>query len=139
MKKKKTKKNYPYDVVMKVAQETADVLGIMINDPASIMENMTSIVPMPTILENWKYTLWIDKHYIAYAHNFKPEVSYVIVGRGHILEELRSVCKRLQDNESSVMLASIKSQLEFAKIALAESRAIFTILTERRERHDKAR
>ena len=110
--------------ILKLAQETAVKLGIRIDDPALVLENMMPRIGTATVFSNEDYTLWIDRHYIAYTYNFKPEIVYVFTDKVHVSEELRSVCKRMK-SEKSVnglkTLMSVKTQLQLAEANMRES------------------
>ena len=114
----------PHENILTIAQKIAARLVIKINDPAIILANMKPKTAAVTILYNEDFTLWIDKHYIAYGDNFKPEVVYVFTDKEHISEELRSVCQRLKIEKSLYelkTLMSVKEQLELAQTAMRQS------------------
>jgi hypothetical protein len=110
--------------ILKLAQETAVKLGIRIDDPALVLENMMPRIGTATVFSNEDYSLWIDRHYIAYTINFKPEIVYVFTDKVHVSEELRSVCKRMKFEKSAnglKTLMSVKAQLQLAEAGMRES------------------
>jgi len=113
-----------YTDILEVARVTAGRLGIRIKDPALVLQNMKSKTGITTILYNKDYTLWIDKHYIAYSDNFKPGIVYVFADEEHVGEELRSVIGRIRSEKSPYALKtlmSVKQQLELARAAMRQS------------------
>ena len=109
--------------VLAIAQKTAERLGIRIKDPALVLSNMKPKIGITTILYSKVFTLWIDKHYIAYNENFKSEIVYVFVDEEHVSEELRSVINRFKGKKSSYAktLFSVKKQLQIAEADMKES------------------
>jgi len=119
-----------YTDILEIARKTAVRLGIRIKDPALVLSNMKPFIGVTTILYNRDFTLWIDKHYIAYSDNFKPEVVYVFADEEHIGEELRSVVGRIKREKSPYALQtlmSVKRQLQLAGAAmrLSDNRLYF--------------
>jgi uncharacterized protein YfcZ (UPF0381/DUF406 family) len=81
-------------------------------------------IGITTILSNEDYTLWVDKHYIAYNEKSKPEVVYVFADEEHINEELRSVISRMKTVISPCALntlLSVREQLQTASTAMNKS------------------
>jgi hypothetical protein len=110
--------------ILELAQKVAGRLGIRINDPALVLSNMKPKTGITTKLYNKGFTLWIDKHYIAYCDNFKPDVVYVFCDEEHVTEEFRSVIKMIKTEKSPYHLKtlnSIKEQLHLAAIAISQS------------------
>jgi len=106
-----------HEDILELARETADRLGIRIKDPALVLNNMKPAIGITTILYNEDFTLWIDKRYIAYGDNFKPEIVYVFADEEHVSEELRSVIGRIKTEKSPnalKTLTSVKEQLQLA-------------------------
>ena len=110
--------------ILELARETGARLGISIKDPALILRNMKPKFGITTILRSKDYILWIDRHYIAYSDNFKPEVVYVFADEEHVSEELRSVIKMIEQEKSPYnrkTLLSVKKQLQLAGTAIRKS------------------
>ena len=110
--------------ILALAQKTAERLGIRIKDPALVLNNMKPKTGIATIQYNEDFTLWIDKHYIAYSENLKPEIIYVYVDSEHISEELRSVIGRIKTEKSAYTLKtliSVKEQLQLADKNMSQS------------------
>ena len=105
--------------ILELAQATAKRIGIRIENPTLVLENMKPRVGIATILCNNNYSLWIDRHYIAYADVSKPEIVYVFADEEHISEELRSVCKRIRNEKSDYALKTLMSAKE--QLLLAEA------------------
>jgi hypothetical protein len=120
MKQKETN----YTGILELALETAGRLGIRVKDPALILKNMKPKIGITTILSNEDYTLWVDKHYIAYNEKAKAEVVYIFADQEHINEELRSVISRIKADKNSravKTLLSVKEQLLTASAAMNKS------------------
>jgi hypothetical protein len=114
----------PHEDILELARAVAGQLGIRITDPALVLANLIPKTGITTILYNEDYILWIDKHYIAYGHNFKPEVVYVFADKEHVSEELRSVIGMMKTEKSPYQLKtllSIKQQLQFASAGMSKS------------------
>ena len=105
--------------ILELAQATAKRLGIRVENTALVLKNMKPRVGIATILCNKNYTLWVDRHYVAYADNSKPEIVYVFADEDHISEELRSVCKRITNEKSDYALKTLMSAKE--QLLLAEA------------------
>jgi mRNA interferase MazF len=110
--------------ILELAREVAAWLGIRIKDPALVLRNMKPSTGITTILYNEDYTLWIDKRYIAYSDNAKPEIVYVFTDTEHVKEELRSVIGRIKTEKSPYTLktlTSVKEQLQLAGAGIGKS------------------
>jgi DNA-binding Lrp family transcriptional regulator len=113
-----------YSDILELATATAAKLGIRITNPALIIKNLTPAIGVTTILWNEDYTLWVDKHYIAYGRNRNPEILYLFTDMEHVDEELRSVCARVKGEKSPYVrqtLTSVKDQLRLAGAAMSKS------------------
>ena len=113
-----------HEDILELARVTAKLLGIRIKDPVLVLSGMKPKIGIITILYNKKFTLWIDRHYIAYGDNFKPEVVYVFADTEHISEELRSVIRRMKKEKSPYAmktLTSVKEQLQLAGASMNKS------------------
>jgi hypothetical protein len=113
-----------HEDISELARVTANRLGIPISDPALVLSNMKPPTGITSILYKGNFTLWVDKHYIAYGNDRKPEVVYVFADREHIGEELRSVIERMKKEKSPYgmkTLLSIKEQLQLASTAMKKS------------------
>ena len=110
-----------YTDILKIAEATAVRLGIRIKDSDLILQNMKPKPGIVTILYSDDFTLWVDKHYIAYGDNSKPEIVYVFTDEVHAHEELRSVDVMMRYAKSTYQwktLASVKEQLQTAAASM---------------------
>jgi hypothetical protein len=113
-----------HEDILELARATANRLGIPISDPALVLSNMKPPTGITSILYKGDFTLWVDKHYIAYGNDRKPEVVYVFADKEHISEELRSVIERMKKEKSPYgmkTLLSIREQLQLANAAIKKS------------------
>jgi len=110
--------------ILSVAEKLAASLDVIVEDKQAILKNMRKTnCPTITILSNGNYTLWIDKYYIAYSKDGKPDVRYVFVSQHHVSEELTEICNMLKDCEPSdyITLSGIREQMREALKSMAAS------------------
>jgi hypothetical protein len=116
--------NMNHENILELARVTADRLGIPINDPALVLSNMKPSTGITSILYKGDLVLWVDKHYVAYGSNRKPEVVYIYADAEHVREELLSVLERMKKEKSPYYmktLMSVKEQLQLANEAIKKS------------------
>jgi hypothetical protein len=116
--------------VLELARETAGQLGIRVEDPALVLRNMKRKIGITTILWNETFTIWVDRHYIAYSDSLKPGVVYVYADAEHVEEEFRSVIGLIKNEKSPYSLKtleSIKEQLKLAAAGMRKSEAGFYV------------
>jgi len=100
--------------VLMLAEIVAAELGLKLTDKMNILKGLKAKFPIPLILSQNGYRVWLDRYYIAYSKNDEWFVHYIYISREHTREELSAVLKML-DVETNLlelkMLNNIRAQL----------------------------
>lgn len=88
--------------IIKLATKLANKLNLTLPDHNTISAKMDYVIPQQTVICNDKYTLWIDKYYIAHMDN--KDLHYTYVTKHHIYEENRisSEIRRQRKTETTL-------------------------------------
>jgi hypothetical protein len=118
--------------VLGLAEDTAGKVGIIIKNQEAILKRMYSSKFSTTILCNEKYTLWIDKDYIAYSDNDDTDVWYKYITLKHINESFVDISQMLDESlepDDKHMQSGIQKQMCEALHAMADSKSVYYIFT----------
>jgi hypothetical protein len=110
--------------ILTLAEKLATELGIAVKNKNAILKNMRRKgCPTTTILRNRDCTLWIDKHYVAFSEDDKPNIRYVFITRRHIAEHMPEIRKMLKDCAAAdrAALTVIREQMREALKMMAAS------------------
>lgn len=110
--------------LLSLAVKTAKHLGITEIDTVMIARNMKRRFCVTSIFSNSNYTLWVDKYYIAYCNNETQHLTYVMLDRKHIKEELSEITALLKVETAPKqfdMLVCIRQQMENAWLIMKRS------------------
>ncbi len=81
------KKHLCATAVIAIAKKLASELGVTIPSDEKIMKEFSLDHPVPMIVNDSGYYIWLDLHYIAYIAPGEDEVRYVFISYSHIVEE----------------------------------------------------
>jgi|GEM_PF-1747238 len=87
--------------IIQYAEKVAYKLGVTLPSVKLIHAQLKDILPLPVIIKNSKYQLWIDMYYIAYSRYDEEEIHYVYITQNHINEEYKSyaIARALRKNK----------------------------------------
>lgn len=105
----------PRDVI-KYALMVAERLGVkMVGVDATLHKFKKDFgTPVPEIYFGNGAQLWVDKHYIAYSWDHKPEIHYVYMDGFHIREECFWYSEGKSEVPGDFLPDSIRDQFVFA-------------------------
>lgn len=102
--------------IIQYAEKAANKLGIKLPSVKIIHKQLKDILPLPVMVDNGKYQLWIDMHYIAYSRQDEKEIHYVYITQHHINEEYDSYRKARALRKNKVCLPqNIKNSFSVAQ------------------------
>lgn len=121
-------KKLPVEKIIALTHVVADRLGITLPADAIMAGKLNMQNPYALVVKSNRYTLWIDRYYIAYSHDDEHEIHYVYLTEHHIKEESDSY---LDADGSSSLPGHIEQQFRFAQQAMAQYDKKYWILNGR--------
>lgn len=76
--------------IYNIAVEVGEKIGLVVPPKNKVYRELKKKVPLPIILQDGSYQMWIDKYYLAYGLVSQEDVNYVYISKTHISEEIWS-------------------------------------------------
>lgn len=76
--------------VITIAEKLSSELGFRMPDREKLLKTISQEYPIPVIIHDSGYRVWLDRYYIAYIPPDKSCVRYVYISKAHIMEEYKN-------------------------------------------------
>lgn len=105
------------DEIINCAEALAKMLGLRIHDKKRLKKNINRKIPITTFFYNEKFTLWVDRYFIAYSRSGYLDVWYIYITKENIseeLQEIKALMKYKTDFLWYIQLSNLREQMREA-------------------------